>query len=254
MMKNSAYYREQARGFLGTTWKPYALAMLIYMAITLGVSATGIGSIASLIIAGPFALALSIMSLKAIKGQGVEVMNIFSGFENFVNALILCLYQGLIIFLWSLLLIVPGILKSLSYSMTFYILAENPDMKAKQAMEESKSLMEGHRWEYFKLQFSFIGWLILSVFTFGILILWVSPYMDIATAAFYEDLKIQKYGIANPYNSNFDNTEQPTVQQNNADIDTMFQYIQQPVQPSQPTPSAEPTEPLNQPNNNDFNF
>lgn len=233
MMKNSAYYREQARGFLGTTWKPYALAMLIYMVITLGVSATGIGSIASLIISGSFALSFAIMSLKAIKGEGIEVMNIFSGFENFVNALVLYLYQGLIVFLWSLLFIVPGILKSLSYSMTFYILAENPDFKAKQAMDESESLMKGHRWEYFKLNLSFIGWFVLSLLTFGILNLWISPYMEIATAVFYQDLKMQKYGTVNPYaaepEAKEQSVEQPIEQPAN-DIDTLISNIQFPTE------------------------
>ncbi len=243
MMQKSAYYRQQALGFLGEVWKPYVLATLIYMAISFGVSATGIGAVASIIIAGPFSLSLSLMSLKAIKGEEIEAMNIFSGFENFVNALILSLYQGLIVFLWSLLLIVPGILKSFSYSMTFYILAENPDIKAKEAMRESETLMQGHRWEYFKLHLSFIGWNILSIFTFGLLFLWLTPYMEIATAAFYQDLKMQKYGTVNPYGAETEAPQQPSAEQNSNDTNTLLGQIQYNVQPAE---TAEPEQSANE--------
>lgn len=230
-MNNSAYYKQQAKSLMSNTWKTYALAYIIYVAINLAASATGIGSLVTLITAGSFYLGFSIIALKIISGKDIEAGNVFEGFSNFANALVLSLHQMLIVFLWSLLLIVPGILKALSYSMTYYVLAENPDFKSKQAMEESESLMEGHRWEFFKLQLSFLGWGILSLFTFGILLVWLTPYMGIATAKFYEDLKIQKYGTANPYGE--ENQEQPFVQQSENDIDSMLGQIQF---------SAEPTE------------
>ena len=91
--------------------------------------------------------------------------------------------------LWSLLLIVPGIVKFYAYAMTPYILVDNPELSANQAINLSKQMMKGHKFDLFFLQLSFIGWIILSIFTFGIGLLWLMPYMMTAQAAFYQDIK-----------------------------------------------------------------
>ena len=91
-------------------------------------------------------------------------------------------------FLWSLLLVIPGIIKSYSYSMAGFIMSENPEMSAKEAMEVSMRMMKGNKWRLFCLQLSFIGWGILCVFTVGIGYLWLNPYMNAATAAFYDEI------------------------------------------------------------------
>lgn len=96
--------------------------------------------------------------------------------------------QSLYILLWSLLFFVPGIIASYSYAMTGYILAENPDLTASEAIDLSKQMMSGNRWRLFCLQFSFIGWSILCSFTFGIGNLWLNPYKQAATAAFYREV------------------------------------------------------------------
>ena len=95
----------------------------------------------------------------------------------------------LYIVLWSLLLVVPGIIKAISYSQTIYILKDNPELKFNGAIERSMAMMEGHKMEAFLLGISFIGWLLLGVLTLGIGMLWVTPYMNTAYAHFYNYVK-----------------------------------------------------------------
>ena len=93
------------------------------------------------------------------------------------------------IILWSLLLFIPGIIKMFSYAMTPYILEENPELSANEAIDRSRAMMKGHKFDLFWLFLSFIGWFFLSLLTLGIGGLWLGPYMQTATAAFYEDVK-----------------------------------------------------------------
>ena len=93
------------------------------------------------------------------------------------------------IFLWTLLLIIPGIIKSYSYALTPYILVEHPEMSANEAIEESMRLMDGHKFDLFYLQLSFIGWAILSILSLGLGFFWLIPYQMTAQAAFYRDIK-----------------------------------------------------------------
>ena len=87
-----------------------------------------------------------------------------------------------------MLFIIPGIIASYSYAMTDYILAENPELTAKEAIERSKDMMEGNRWRLFCLEISFVGWGILSLLTLGIGSLWLTPYMEASMAAFYREV------------------------------------------------------------------
>lgn len=101
-------------------------------------------------------------------------------------------YFLVILFLFSLILYVVAIIwsavKSLHYSLSYIIAADKPELSAKEAVEKSRKLMDGNRWRLFKLYFSFIGWAILSVFTFGIGFLFLLPYMRFSTFAFYKSL------------------------------------------------------------------
>ena len=87
-----------------------------------------------------------------------------------------------------LLFIIPGIIASYSYAMTPYILAEHPELKAREAMQKSKEMMDGHRWRFFCLQMSFFGWALLSILTLCIGLLWLVPYEYAAYAAFYREV------------------------------------------------------------------
>ena len=139
------------------------------------------------------------MAYKSINRQKVEYTTIFDGFKNFGNVFVLYLLTSLYTFLWTLLFIVPGIIKAFSYSMSNFILAENPDIKPSDAIKESQKLMDGNKLDYFMLGLSFIGWEILNLFTLGILSIWLQPYIHTTQAAFYEAVKNEKYGDAAPY-------------------------------------------------------
>ena len=97
--------------------------------------------------------------------------------------------MGVFVFLWSLLFVIPGIIKAFSYAMTPYILEEHPELTANEAIDHSRAMMKGHKFDLFWLYLSFIGWGILCIFTLGIGLLWLVPYMQTAQASFYEDVK-----------------------------------------------------------------
>ena len=99
------------------------------------------------------------------------------------------LLQAVYTFLWSLLLVIPGIVKSYSYAMTNYILLDEPELRYDAAIEKSMKLMAGNKMKLFLLDLSFIGWALLCVLTFGIGVFWLKPYVSTAHAAFYEDIK-----------------------------------------------------------------
>lgn len=105
--------------------------------------------------------------------------------HNLWGMLLMCIYVGL----WSLLLVVPGIIKSLSYAMTPYILKDYPELSANQAINLSMKMMKGRKLDLFCLYLSFLGWIILSVLTLGIGYFWVIPYMYTAQSAFYQEVK-----------------------------------------------------------------
>ena len=98
------------------------------------------------------------------------------------------LYKSLYVLVGTLLLVVPGIIMGYTYAMTDYILAEHPDMEAGEVMKASKAMMEGNRWRLFCLQFSFAGWILLCMLTFGIGSLVLRPYQEAARAAFYREI------------------------------------------------------------------
>lgn len=124
------------------------------------------------------------------KSQKPKINNLFDGYKKSIgNSIIASLLMGIYIFLWSLLLIVPGIIKAFSYAMTFYIIAENPKISTTDALKRSQAMMNGHKWDFFVLELSFLGWEILSLFTCGIGFIFLNPYIETAKAHFYLTLK-----------------------------------------------------------------
>ena len=125
-----------------------------------------------------------------------ELGTLFGYFTHWKNAAMAQLLQTLYVVLWSLLFIIPGIIASYSYAMTSFILAENPEMDANEAIGRSKEMMYGNRWRLFCLHFSFIGWDILATLTLGIGNLWLVPYKQAASAAFYREVSGTEYTTA----------------------------------------------------------
>lgn len=153
--------------------------------------------IAALVMAALFFVLSSVISLGYSKFNldltdrraEPQIGTLFTYFPYWKNAALTNLLQLVRVFLWSLLLVIPGIMAAYSYAMTGYILAEQPEMAPAEALERSKEMMEGNRWRLFCLQMSFIGWGMLCVLTLGIGNLWLTPYKQAATAAFYRDLQ-----------------------------------------------------------------
>lgn len=115
---------------------------------------------------------------------------LFVGFRRFWKSLGVYFFYFLFIYLWTLLLIIPGIIAAFRYSMAFFIVAEDEDCGPLEAITRSKEMMVGNKWKFFCLNCRFIGWSLLAVFfTFGIGFLWVAPYMQTSMAKFYEDVK-----------------------------------------------------------------
>ena len=119
--------------------------------------------------------------------------------KYFLRSVLIYIIISIFTFFWTLLFIVPGIIKSLAYSQAYFIYkdrtnhSENEKPSALDCITESRRMMDGHKWEYFKLQLSFIGWGLLSILTFGIGFLWLNPYMNATMAAFYDDLSANYY-------------------------------------------------------------
>jgi len=164
------------------------LVFLIYMLLLSGASSVTFG-LAWLVVLGPLNLGLASVLLKLEQGDLFTFEELFSGFNDFSRSLVAGLLISLYTFLWSLLLVIPGIVAALSYSMTFFIMKEHPEMDASQAIEASKTMMMGHKWELFGLIFSFIGWWILCFITFGLAMIYVMPYVHCAIVVFYQNLK-----------------------------------------------------------------
>lgn len=115
---------------------------------------------------------------------------IFSGFTggNYLNVVKVMFMKGLFEALWSLLLVIPGVIKSYEYYLVPYLLAETPDLPYREALRISREMMDGHKWRAFVLELSFIGWLLLGSLLCGLGVLFVRPYQSATFAEFYLDL------------------------------------------------------------------
>lgn len=182
------------------------VCMLIVTAITFVCGIIPyLGTILLWCVSGSLGLGMAYIYLNLVKGQEPDVNILFSGFQRFVDALVLTLLIGIFTFLWSLLLIVPGIIKAISYSQAYYILAEHPEMTGKEALDASVDMMDGHKMDYFVLCLSFIPWLLLVSVTCGLAILYVEPYMQATFVNFYHAIKgpeMNNMGGYGPMNGN----------------------------------------------------
>ncbi|HEY9160696.1 MAG TPA: DUF975 family protein [Desulfomonilia bacterium] len=182
-----------ARETLRGRWGDAIAACIVFAAIIIILNAVPlIGSIASLLISGPMILGFYLFFLPYVKGETPRIAVIFDGFKSFLDSFVAYLVALIFIFLWSLLLIVPGIIAAISYSMMFLIMAENPGMDGMSSIRKSKEMMNGYKWKYFCLMCRFIGWFLLCIITCGIAGIWVGPYWVTSKVLFYEDIKKEK--------------------------------------------------------------
>lgn len=190
---NNELIRAEARALLVNRWNQCVVLWLIFFGISMGIGMASetFGAVLVIIISGPFALGIAAIFLKITYRQDFKFEELFDGFKDFTRALTAYLLMNLYVLLWTLCLIVPGIIAAISYSMTFYIMAENPQLRASDALRQSKMIMDGHKTEYFMLMLSFIGWAFLAALTLGIGFLWLGSYIATAQAIFYQKIKNQ---------------------------------------------------------------
>ena len=129
---------------------------------------------------------MTIYALRVMRGEKAGVGDLFDGFAYFFKIIWLNILMGIYVFLWSLLLFIPGIIAAYRYSMAIYLLLDHPDWRVGQCIRESKRLMKGHKGEIFMLDLSFFGWYLLTAIP--VVQIYVTPYVQLARAEFYNRL------------------------------------------------------------------
>ena len=190
MTKNSQIMSD-ARESLTGKWPLAIGTFLIYYLISMGASLIPYaGQILGILIAGPLAVGVAFFTLKITRDQDPKTDDLFFSFNNNLGNSILA-YLLILIFtvIGIFLLIIPGIIVAFALSQTFFILAENPSMDSYSAVVKSKDMMNGYKWQYFKIALRLMGLFFLCFFTFGIGFLWWGPYQYVVMAKFYEEVK-----------------------------------------------------------------
>jgi len=203
MMSINSKLRENARVQLEGKWGQPVLFGFLYVVITalpalfllIGNDHQAISSalqmIVSVLIAGPLMVGMIMFSLRFKRGEEPRATVLFEGFKHYGSTLGLYLWYMLWILLWSLLLIIPGMIKSISYSMCFYVMADNPKIGIRNALNISKKMTKGYKGKIFVFNLGFVGWTLLAMFPIPIGFLWLIPYMQISYANLYDELKNQ---------------------------------------------------------------
>lgn len=215
-MKQNQEYKNEALAALKGNWAPAVLATLVYYLLTIflispyevavfrtnsadimGLMAAsrwyGVFFLGMILVIGPFLVGY-VNSFKKLLVEGddrITANSFREGFKPYWRSVWAYLFRGILITLWSLLLVIPGIIKSLSYAMTMYIVKDHPELTVNEAIDLSKDMMYGHKYDLFYLYISFIGWYLLSILTLGIGTFWLMPYIQTAQASFYEDVKAE---------------------------------------------------------------
>lgn len=167
--------------------KPGAIVTFVTSFIPSLVGPSGIGP---LLLDGPFAAGMANFFLRLVRGEQPGIGTMFLGFSKFLRNIRVWLLQVVFVLAWSLLLVVPGFFAALRYSMVWFVLADHPDLTAREAMERSKALTKGHLGDLAVLALSFFWWILLGFVTMGIGFLWVIPYVETTWALVYEGLRI----------------------------------------------------------------
>ncbi|MCK5850094.1 MAG: DUF975 family protein [Kiritimatiellae bacterium] len=186
----NAELMERARASLSGTWGLAIGFIVLYQLISIACQFIPIiGNFIPVLISGPMATGSAIFFIALVRGNEPEIGMLFHGFRRFGTTFVAYLLISLFILGWMLLLIIPGIIATYAYSMTFYILADDEEIGAREAIQRSKEMMQGNKWKIFCLSFRFIGWSLLCVLTLGIGFLWLVPYISASLTEFYEDVK-----------------------------------------------------------------
>ena len=208
-MKKNQDYKNAALGTLRGNWAPAVVCAIVYVLIAVVISmfqpsvatddsVTGTQGTMSLVymllyifVMLPISLGMyQTFNVLYTEGDNKLTSNMFKlAFGAYGRNLAGMLLMSVFTLLWTLLFIVPGVIKAIAYSMTPYILKDYPELSPNQAINLSQKMMKGHKFDFFYLVLSFLGWALLCILTLGIGTLWLSPYVYTSFAAFYEDVK-----------------------------------------------------------------
>ena len=211
-MKKIREYKRAARASLRGNWAPAVLASLalLFLAVLLSVPTelflyANLGPalffglqagslLISTFLVVPLGVGYAVACLMLYETNDDRLSeNMFkTAFSRYWHKVGGMFLMSLKVWLWSLLLVIPGIIMAHAYAMTPYILEEHPEIGAWEASRVSQKMMRGHKFRLFRLYLSFIGWALLCIPTLGVGFLWLVPYMQMSQAAFYSDLKAQQ--------------------------------------------------------------
>lgn len=186
MYLNSKGYRQKSWNQLRKSYWSVFVAVLIVMVVS-----TASAPLAFILV-GPMLVgqAYYLLDVSINENEGKNFELLIEGFKkSLVNSIVAHILVGIFTFLWSLLFIIPGIIKFYAYSMTSFIIADEPDIDFMEAIRKSQEMMRGHKFRLFKLQLSFIGWFFLGALAFGVGLFFVYPYYQLAHANFYLDIR-----------------------------------------------------------------
>lgn len=206
-MKNNQDFKNEALAALRGNWAQAVLASIAIILVagcgqvlsyshsgelsSTQIAISAVTMVLSIFILYPFEYSFyQACRLLLVNGNADMLGNSFRSFFGGYGRLLSASFAVFIkTFLWTLLLIIPGIVKGLAYSMTPYVLMDHPEYRIGAAIKESERIMVGHKFDLFYLELSFIGWIFLSILTLGIGLFWLIPYMRVSVAAFYEEVK-----------------------------------------------------------------
>ena len=182
--------KDQLRGRWGGAIGAFVLVYLVILVVSGLTYILPVGAIVTFILSGPLMVGLIIYCMNLINtSEKVGVSTAFKGFGIFGPALATFLWELLWVYLWMLLFIIPGIIKGYSYSQCLYIIADNPNIGARQALKISMRMTQGYKWKIFVMNLSFIGWGLLCMLSLYIGYLWLAPYMQLTMTNMYYKLK-----------------------------------------------------------------
>ena len=189
--------RKLIKDKLWEVWKPMLLVSLISFVIGLifgAIDPNGenafVGTLAtvSTIFLYPLTIGVYKYYLNFVRGKELDIKEIFSPYKKLGGIILIYLLMYIIIGLWTLLFIIPGIIVSFSYVMVVYLMAED-DIDGMNTLRKSANMMNGYKMDYFVFSLSFILWILSVIFTFGLTIIYVGPYITISQTLYYEELK-----------------------------------------------------------------
>lgn len=199
MIKTNSELRKSAMASLSGRWTEPVLVYAAYAVMTSVAGLLPVVAFASVLVTLPLFYGISLIFLNHFRSRSYEakVVELFVGFKDYERIFVTLFLQAIYTILWSFVFIIPGIIRALSYAMTPYILAEEPELRNNAAIEKSMAMMRGYKMQLFMMYLNFAMWGFLSLLTAGILLLWVCPYIFTTMAAFYEEVK-RDYEVKNP--------------------------------------------------------